>query len=87
MQVASPFFNIGVIDAHFKESGKDEEIRAELKQFAMWELLISDVNFKSLGLMLSEVAFFVSNDSTNPFTKSGVNSERKWTKLVHLTKT
>jgi len=40
MQVASPFFKMGVIDAHFREAGKDADTREELKQLARGKLQI-----------------------------------------------
>lgn len=52
MLVASPFFNTGLIDAHFKESGNHESVGASLRHLIMEELLISDVIFKSFRLIL-----------------------------------
>jgi len=31
MHVASPFFNMGAIDAHFRDAGKDADMRDGIK--------------------------------------------------------
>ena len=54
MQVASPFFKIGVIDAHFRVAGKDANAREELKHLARGKLQISDDTLINLGFLTGE---------------------------------